>query len=59
MAGRNHALLSDQQAIAAKAGVRAGSCIFISHFHSDKNIVRAIAKYIMEHVTLALNFIPL
>jgi len=54
--GRNRALLSEQQAIAAKAGSSAGSCIFISHFHIDKNIVRAIAKYIMEHGGLDVYF---
>ena len=39
----------DVEAIAAKVGESARSCIFISHFHIDKNIVRAISKYIMEH----------
>jgi len=56
VAGRNRALLSDQQAIAAKAGESARSCIYISHFHIDKNIVRAIAKYIMEHGGLDVYF---
>ncbi|MGA9855510.1 MAG: hypothetical protein WBR29_09570 [Gammaproteobacteria bacterium] len=55
MAGRNRALLTEQHALAAKAG-NAGSCIYISHFQIDRNVVHAIANYIMEHGGLDVYF---
>jgi hypothetical protein len=56
MPGHNRALLSEQQAIAAKAGNSSGSCIFISHFQIDRDIVHEIAKYIMEYGGLDVYF---
>ncbi|MGH8397266.1 MAG: hypothetical protein ACRETA_03330 [Gammaproteobacteria bacterium] len=56
MPGRNRALLSEEQAVLAKADKSARSCIYISHFHINREIACAVADYVMNHSGLDVYF---